>query len=620
MNRTFLGLAFLNYNWENNNKDIIDSYVPLACSCIVSKKCTQINRDDLQLEFKQIYGLDNITLGAVESILKRMVKDGLLIKEAGIYTIVKEKVYALHQKTEKKEIETDYNKTIDDIIKYSKEKFNIEYDKKNIEDGLLAFLAEFDVDLILDKEGIENNFSKIKESKKLKYIISKYIISIKELNKKEFKNIIAISQGHAIASLITYKDVENYTGKLNDVEIYIDAPIIFNLLGINGESNLALANELISELKKNGAKLKIFEINYEEVISTIGDAIERLKTGSYDLYKCSRVLRTAVRESYTPTLLKIKLNQVEDLLNKHDIEKLSSPIIESHKYEIDQNRLSEIIENIYTNNGIKHLPFYKKSQIERDVEVISYIYRIRKNNYISNLKSSKAILLTSNEAIAFASKHNEVSTNKVKPTIPPCLTDVFLATILWSNYPSKNKNLNIKRLISECHANIELDNKLLQRFYEDIEKMHKEQRITDEQFYLINSSNLSYKLLEKLTLNDIDEYTDKTPAEVVQETINALKHGEEVIDGNIKRISNRIGSIAFWLILIILIILTLCTRLIAPSLSTTIYGKFSWIISLLLGCFGLFRWANKVPPRERVISYFGNLIYKAIMKFLKKEE
>jgi hypothetical protein len=94
------------------------------------------------------------------------------------------------------------------------------------------------------------------------------------------------------------------------------------------------------------------------------------------------------------------------------------------------------------------LPEYKRGQIENDVETISYIYRIRKNEAISNLKGCKAILLTTNEAIAFASKHNEISTNRVKPTIPPCLTDIFLSTILWANYPSKNNELNIKCLIN----------------------------------------------------------------------------------------------------------------------------------------------------------------------------
>ena len=404
-----------------------------------------------------------------------------------------------------------------------------------------------------------------------------------------------------------------------NVEIFLDAPIIFNLLGINGESNLALANELIETLKKNGAKLKVFEINYEEVVSTISDAIERLKTGRYDLYRSSRVLRTAVRESYSATQMQVKLNQIDDLLNKHLIEKVQSPNIENNKYEIDHNKLSEVIEGIYTLNGEKNLPIYKKNQIERDVEVVSYIYRLRKDTSIINLKSSKAILLTSNEAVAFASKHNEISSNRLKPTIPPCLTDVFLATILWANYPIKNDNLNTKRLISECYANIELDNKLLQKFCEDIEKMHNEQSITEEQFHLINSSNLSYKLLEKLTLNDIEEYTDKTPSEVVEDLINALKHGEIVMDDNVKIISNKLGVGIFWAILITLILITLFTRLITPSLSDTLYGKFSWIISLLLGFFGLFRWAGKVPPREYIISYFSKLIYKSMMKILRRE-
>ena len=565
-----------------------------------------------------IYGLD-VPLGASESILKRMLKDGLLTKDSGIYHIVATKIYKQKKKTEDKEIETDYNDIVHNIIKYSKKDFNLDYNENEIEEGLLAFLKEYDLDLMLASSEIHDSFSKIKENKKLKYIISKYIIKIQNNNKKDFKKILAIAKGHAIASLIAFKEVENYTGKLDNVEIFIDSPIIFNLLGINGESNLALANELIGTLKKNGAKLRVFEINYEEVVSTVSDAIDRLKTGRYDLYKCSRVLRTAVRESYSATQMQVKLNQIDDLLRKHQIEKVQSPNLENHKYEIDHNKLSEIIENIYTQNGGKHLPYYKRSQIERDVEVVSYIYHIRKNNSIINLKSSKAILLTSNEAVAFASKHNEISSNRSKPAIPPCLTDVFLATILWANYPTKNDNLNAKRLISECYANVELDNKLLQKFCEDIERMHNEQSISEEQFHLVNSSNLSYRLLEKLTLNDIEEYTDKTPAEVVEDLINTLKHGEIVIDDNIKRISHKIGTVIFWIILTALIMLTLLTRLIAPSLSDTLYGKFSWVISLLLGSFGLFRWAGKVPPRESVISYFSKIIYKSIMKILRSE-
>ena len=617
MDKTIFGLAYLNCNWENNGKDIIDSYVPLACNCIIDNEYKQITRDDLHNNFKTTFGL-NVDIGPCETILKRMVKNGCLKKDKGIYHVETIQIQKQQKGIDERRIEADYSDIINSIIKYAKGKYSLDYQEKDIENGLLLFLKEFDVDLTLASNKVETTFSKIKESKKLKYIISKYIIDIQKSDSRCFKKIVDIAKGHAIAMLISYDNASNYTGKLEDVKIYLDAPIIFNLLGINGESNLALANELVSNLKKNGAQFKIFELNNNEVVNTISDAIERLKTGNYDLRYSSRVLRTAIREGYSANTLQIKLNQLEDIYKKFDIQVVSKPDFDV-KYEIDQSKLTEIIENIYTHNGVTHLPEYKKGQIENDVETISYIYRIRKNTAITNLKNCKAILLTSNEAIAFSSKHNEVSPINTKPAIPPCLTDIFLSTILWANYPSKNNELNIKRLISECYANTELDNKLLQRFYNDIEKMHKEHTISDEQFYLLNSSNLTYKILQKQTLNDIEEYTDKTPAEVVEDVINSYKQEEITINKNIQKLSKRTGNFIFWLIFIFLIVISILNRIIMPKLNGTIWEIALYIFALILGLFGFIRWGNIIPDRKKIIDSISNYIYKAIMKALKKE-
>jgi len=617
MDKTIFGLAYLNSNWENNGKDIIDSYVPLACKCIIDKEYKQITRDDLHNDFNTTFGL-NVDLGPCETILKRMVKNGYLKKQQGIYQIETIQIHKQQKGIDERRIETDYADILNDIAKYTKKEYRVEYQEAAIENGLLSFLKEFDVDITLASEEVETTFSKIRENKKLKYIISKYIIYIQKKDSKRFKKIVDIAKGHAIAMLIAYENVKNYTGNLNNIEIYLDAPIIFNLLGINGESNLALANELVSNLKSNSAQLKLFEINNNEVVKTISDAIDRLKTGNYSLPKCSRVLRTAIREGYSANTLQIKLNQLESIYEKFDIQIVGTPDFDV-KYEIDQNKLAKIIEDIYTHNGETFLPEYKRGQIENDVETISYIYRIRKNTAITNLKNGKAILLTSNEAIAFASKHNEVSPNTVKPAIPPCLTDIFLSTILWANYPSQNSELNAKRLISECYANTELDNKLLQRFYNDVEKMHKEHTISDEQFYLLNSSNLTYKILEKQTLNDIEEYTDKTPAEVVEDVINSYRQGEITINNNIQKLSNGIGRVVFWSFFISLISISILNRIIAPKLSGTIWEIILYVFAFLLGLFGLFRWGNIIPDRKRIVDLISNCIYKGIMKVLKKE-
>lgn len=152
--------------------------------------------------------------------------------------------------------------------------------------------------------------------------------------------------------------------------------------------------------------------------------------------------------------------------------------------------------------------------------------------------------------------------------------------------------------------------------------MHKEQTITDEQYYLLSASNLTYKLLERKTLNDIDEYTDKTVSEIVEDLINSYKHDSDVMGKNIKRIAKLISRVVFWSIWALLICFVFFLRLVLPIISDKISNTLNWIISIsagFLGGFGLFRWAGLIPDKSIITNYIAIKVESAIEKVLKKE-
>jgi len=257
---------------------------------------------------------------------------------------------------------------------------------------------------------------------------------------------------------------------------------------------------------------------------------------------------------------------------------------------------------------------------------ISNIFKIRKRTHATSLKASKAILLTSNEFIAYAAKKYERNDWEFKSTIPVCVTDIFLSTILWANYPSKNDNLNIKLLISECYNIIELDNRLLNKFYEDINKMHKENIITDEQFYLLSASNLTYTLLEQKTLNDIDEYTDKTPSEILEDLqlkINAgllVEQGKlSRIDNNIRKFSKFLAKSTFVIIALLLIGLSILLKAKNPQLDTNWFNYTAWSISAVIGVFGFLRWMEVIPTKLKIESTIEDFIFTKAKNILNKE-
>lgn len=132
MNKTLFGLSLLSYNWEQSKKDIIDSYIPLVCSSIKSKTYSKIVRENVQDDFKELYGI-TIPLGAIESILKRMASDGLLNKQSGEWLVNYDKVCQAIKTDRKDELDTAFGELIIDLNKYSKDAFSIDLAIEDIE-------------------------------------------------------------------------------------------------------------------------------------------------------------------------------------------------------------------------------------------------------------------------------------------------------------------------------------------------------------------------------------------------------------------------------------------------------------------------------------------------------
>lgn len=619
---TLFGIAFLNYNWEKSHQDMLDTYLPLICDIIISYNISQIDRNDIQAKLNELYGL-NTSLGVIENILRRGVSKGILKKDNGLYFAIKDNVKKNINTAKRENIAQQYDEVISNIISFAKRTYKKDFSKEEVEDGLLSILDDYDTDIVIkSQKEVIASLNKIPEKQKIKYIISKYIIHTSNIEgSSDFIKLVNIAKGHSIATLIANTNIKSYVGLLNDTKIYLDAPVIFNLLGLNGESNYSLSKELIYELKEKGAQIKVFQINDDEVKQTITEAIRRLTTGDYDIRFSSRVLKTAIREGYTTSKLQLKLNQIEDIYKEYDIEIDSGPDFDP-KYSIDEKKLTTTIKELYKNGRNRRLYDNQLDSIDRDVQTIAYIFQIRKSISPNTLKQCKAFLLTTNNIIAYSSQKKSISNYGKTAQIAPCNTDLFISSILWANYPSKNDSLKHKQLLSVCYDNIELDDRLFQSFYRDVETMHKEHTIKDEHYYLLNASRITYKLLEKHTLNDIEEYTDKTAREIVDEIIENYTHDSNVIHQNIKRISIFIGNTFFWLLWLSLIILILFTRWILPAIKNDISNLWAWIWSIvagLLGLWGMLRWVGWIPTKEIFINKVSKRINNFLIKILTKE-
>ena len=526
MNSSIFSIAYLEYMHEVLNKDIIDSYIPMFCECLLKQSSDVVDLQVLRKAMEELYGISNLTVGAISSICDRMASgdNSLLKRDHGQLLINRANLGQYHVALKKDDrILSDYDRLVAEISEYSK-KFMKEYSKEEVSEGLLQFLETHDIDLVTQQNTAVLQKITSHDDKRLAYVIARYVLDSEKTGGDALNILTRLAKGNAITNLVCLSGLNSYAGKLDDVHVYIDTPFFYDLLGANGNPNKEAAEELMSILQSNGACFAMFRHNYNEVYTNLEDVINKLQLGNYDLRNCSRLLRMAVTEHFSSIQMQVMLSNVDVVIAKWGVTIPENPDLPVGYYDVDRGELEKIITEQYTNHRTRTLFTHELNMMNIDIDSIVFTYRLRGNDVARSLKTSKAILLTTNRAIAKAS--NEPSVNVYNHKIPVCTTDMFLSTILWTNYPRKNDQLNRKLLISECFNTIQLNDTLFARFFEDVKEKKIAEDITESQYLALTTSKLALSLLGDKTLNDINAYTDRTAAEILD--ILEQEHKDEV--------------------------------------------------------------------------------------------
>lgn len=616
IDNTILGYAILDY-FSEKGMDVLDTYIPLFCKAIVAENLEVVNRDSMKKILAARYGLNAITLGAIDCILKRMVAKEYLERDHHELCINKTKAIDFVNENPEADVEKDFNYLVQKLSQYAKDVFNENYSIEDISESLIVFLDKHGSEIVFDKDNVVNKLTRQKAKKQIGYVISSYILNAYEKNYDDIRILTKLAKGRILARVVTLSEFDSYIGKLDKVKVALDAPVIFNLLGLNGDSGYNLTLELLNILKNNGAKFIIFSNNYCEITNTLNNAIWRLRTHQWEYDKSSRVLKYAIRNRLNDYYIQTKLSQVDSLLQSWKIEIIDAPNYPEKYHEIDLDRLTNIISRKYSNNGEVELDENQKARIATDVDSISYIFRLRGNNPATNLKQCKAILVTNNVAISYASNDGKLSS--IRHNIPACVTDVFLSTILWTAYPGNNTDLNDKILLCECASNMLLDDEIIKSYYKKVNKLNKQQRITKEQVLLLTSTNIAMELLERHTLNDPERFTDETPEEILREIEEVQNKKIDNANKNLEKLAHRIAVGLYW-ILWFFITLIFALKFIDYSDCGAIVNWILSALQLITGLWGALSWGGFIWSKVNIIAFIEKKIYRYLSKRLFVDE
>jgi hypothetical protein len=518
--KTITSLAILKAEWDERHSDHIETFVPFFVNLFLQKRYKFIELDVLKKDFESEYGLV-IPYHPISTILTRLAHRQYLMRGDGQY-IPNYKKFESSNFNDVREIQgRKFSKLTEAVIKFSKEIENIQISPEEAEAAILAFFKDIELNLLFASEfsDVVPDLTKKSTAHHHRYLVGLFVRKIRENDQDLFSLMTDIAIGHALADAILYAEqLQKYEGSIKNLNVYLDASLVLSLLGLNDKVSQDSVEELINSLKEQGAILNIFEHTFDEVMGILHSALFWFNKGTLDLHpeKASRAQRFFLLNEFSETDIEMFLTQVPQVLKKWEVQRVAKPeYTQDIQYQIDETELKKLILDEYKKDPYFD-EFSKDETINKDIQSVYAITKIRKGKVAFNLRESKGIFITQNRVVARLSSKVQIFPH-TPFSIPPCLTDVFIGTVIWLQSPIRARSINEKKIMAEAYAAIQPTPAIVRKYLIQIETLKRNGNISDDQYLVLRAHRVSLNLLARKTRGDETNFTPKTPIEILDE-------------------------------------------------------------------------------------------------------
>jgi len=517
--RSIVSLAILKVNWDVRHSDFIENFVPFFLHLIKVKQYKEIDAEiinKLRSDFKEEYGLA-IPYHPIKLILVRLKKKGFLYQKEHKYIVNVTKIVENNFDSVSEEQQRKLANLTHSLVTFGQKQYQYEFTNESAEKALLAFFRENNLGFLsAAKEG--NILPEFVENKSARYVVAKFIQNARESDPSTFNFLTEVAVGVALANTIIYgENFSNLYGGIKSLNLYFDTGYIFSLLGIDGKERKQAFIELTESLVGAGAKLFVFEHTYDEVMSILNNALYWMQHGSYDMQKASRTLRYFLSDNFNASDVEMFIAQIPNIFSKYRIQKALKPSYSKDiKYQISETDLRKLIVDTYKLSDLFFDESQKEETIDKDVDSIYSICKLRKGHIAYNLRDASYIFITTNNSLAKISGRVQ-SDDNVLFSIPPCITDLLIGTLIWLQQPAKTLPFNEKKLIADAYAAIQPDAALIKRYIGEVDSLKSRGEISGDEYYIMRTNRVAFNLLSEKTKNDSHNFEPRTTREIMDE-------------------------------------------------------------------------------------------------------
>lgn len=483
--------------------NILDTYFSFIANMMIEEQITIVEDTVIAAMFKDRYDI-NLPLPLLRQVLGIGVENNCFVEDHGKYSVILSELSTFSFD------ETDFNK----LWKQLTEEFKTFCTEKEIDVSSID-LNNFILDILNVSDEKILSGEKVDEPDKMSAEEYAWYSFIKGQGEKEtelYSFIAALSASNITKQALFFnEEVETDFSGLN---IYLDSPIIFALLGMDEKSRTDSYKTLVADMQKANCCLYVLDHNFQEVDGIIARAAVWATDTQYELTKANKATRFFHDSQMDKEEISEFCANIESMLNELGITvKKTSYDIYQDKFQEDENSLFDMVQARYTENGFE-LTQDKKASIRVDVRSIIMIYRERQGQTATRIQNAKHIMLTSNNAIANVSKKYESNQSTQSGHIPACISVDLFGAILWLNSPMRQLDYQKQKLLADCYAFLQPDKKLLEKYIQSLDEARNADEIDEKKYLFLRTHKVVLDSLMDITKGDYARFNSNTYLEI----------------------------------------------------------------------------------------------------------
>jgi hypothetical protein len=345
------------------------------------------------------------------------------------------------------------------------------------------------------------------ERLRIDYLSARFILDCNESNPKDFDLLVAISSGALSTEVVLSLQHPPGAGdEFTGLQVVVDGPLIMDALGLGQDGPVKYAKLLIESIKRARAVPVVFEHTLEEIEGAIRSPLENYERRQ-DVYGIlGRKLLTT--PTYAPYLRSI-LGKLPDLVADLGISVLpfsDGDRAAARKYFTEANE-----EKLAGSIGM-----YGSSDTRlRDARSVSDVLRLRGPRQPQSIRDAGIVFVTRNGRLARMSRQFFVrEALSARDYFPACITDRYLAGLLWITQGGGGTQLSRERLIANCTAAVVPRRDVVTKMHKFLSALSP--TMADRFDALMTNERAEYFLMDR-TVADVTLITDKNLEEIYRD-------------------------------------------------------------------------------------------------------